>query len=210
MNDEGDSTIEMSPGSSAESYPAFALNELRENLNQDLNPGTLVSRPGMLILTSERLKAYKVLARPVLMYGSDAWSVRNSDVQRLTTVKMRFLRRIAGYSLLDHKRNELIAKELKITPIYEHLNHYRQKWLNHVNRMDRSRLSRQILRYIPHGRRSLSAHVGGDGDKRMDGAICAGRIGSRPLRRRNEPQGLCRNEDDEDDDDDDDDDDVGI
>lgn len=102
-----------------------------------------------------RLKAYKVLARPVLMYGSEAWTVRNSDVQRLTTAEMRFLRRTAGYSLLDHKRNELITKELKITPIYEHLNHYRQKWLNHVNRMDRSRLPRQILRYIPHGRRSL-------------------------------------------------------
>ncbi|KAJ4445670.1 hypothetical protein ANN_12354 [Periplaneta americana] len=102
-----------------------------------------------------RLKAYKVLARPVLMYGSEAWPVRNSDVQRLTTAEMRFLRRTAGYSLLDHKRNELITKELKITPIYEHLNHYRQKWLNHVNRMDRSRLPTQILRYIPHGRRSL-------------------------------------------------------
>ncbi|KAJ4434296.1 hypothetical protein ANN_22848 [Periplaneta americana] len=102
-----------------------------------------------------RLKAFKVLARPVLMYGSEAWTVRNSDVQRQTTAEMRFLRRTAGYSLLDHKRNELITKELKITPIYEYLNHYRQKWLNHVNRMDRSRLPTQILRYIPHGRRSL-------------------------------------------------------
>ncbi|KAJ4446195.1 hypothetical protein ANN_12889 [Periplaneta americana] len=88
------------------------------------------------------LKAYKVLARPVLMYGSEVWAVRNSDDQRLTTAEMRFLRRTAGYSLLDHKRNELITKSLKIIAVYENFNHYRQKWLNHVNRMDRSRLSK--------------------------------------------------------------------
>ncbi|KAJ4447232.1 hypothetical protein ANN_09236 [Periplaneta americana] len=37
LESEGDNTGEMSPGSSAESYPAFALNGLRENPGKNLN-----------------------------------------------------------------------------------------------------------------------------------------------------------------------------
>ncbi|KAJ4442110.1 hypothetical protein ANN_11976 [Periplaneta americana] len=60
---EGDNVGEMSPGSSTESYPAFACIGLRENpgknLNQitcpyrDSNPGHLVSRPDALTVTPQ-------------------------------------------------------------------------------------------------------------------------------------------------------------
>ncbi|KAJ4439975.1 hypothetical protein ANN_08106 [Periplaneta americana] len=59
----GDNAGEMSPGSSTESYPAFARIGLRENprknLNQvtcpdrDSNPGHLVSRPDALTVTPQ-------------------------------------------------------------------------------------------------------------------------------------------------------------
>ncbi|KAJ4435977.1 hypothetical protein ANN_18601 [Periplaneta americana] len=68
--DESDNVGEMSPGSSTESYPAFAQIGLRENpeknLNQvtcpdrDSNPGHLVSRPDVLTVTpQERLRISK-------------------------------------------------------------------------------------------------------------------------------------------------------
>ncbi|KAJ4442950.1 hypothetical protein ANN_04548 [Periplaneta americana] len=60
---KGDNAGEMSPGSSTESYPAFARIELRENpgknLNQitfpdrDSNPGHLVSQPDALTVTPQ-------------------------------------------------------------------------------------------------------------------------------------------------------------
>jgi hypothetical protein len=59
---------------------------------------------------TERIRIYKTLARPVLSYGSEAWTVR-TDERRLISVKMRFLR-TAGYSRWDHKRNEDILTEL--------------------------------------------------------------------------------------------------
>jgi hypothetical protein len=36
--------------------------------------------------------------RPVLSYGSEAWTIRGNDVRRLISAEMRFLRRTAGYT----------------------------------------------------------------------------------------------------------------
>jgi hypothetical protein len=42
------------------------------------------------------------LARSMLTYGSEAWTVRKRDEQRLTTAEMKFMRRTAGYSHEKH------------------------------------------------------------------------------------------------------------
>jgi hypothetical protein len=46
-----------------------------------------------LILKHTRLKIYKNLARPILAYGCEAWTIRRSDETRLTAADMRFMRR---------------------------------------------------------------------------------------------------------------------
>jgi hypothetical protein len=66
-------------------------------INQIFKP-SLVSR-------HTRIHIYKSLARPVLSYGSEAWTIR-TDERRLISAEMRFLRRTAGYNRWDHKRNE--------------------------------------------------------------------------------------------------------
>jgi len=40
---------------------------------------------------------------------------------------MKFMRRITGYSLLDHKKNEDILEELKVDPIENKLAQCKQK-----------------------------------------------------------------------------------
>ena len=54
--------------------------------------------------TSTRL--YKTLARPDLCYGSEAWTLRKVDENRITASEMKFMRRKAGYTKWDHQRNE--------------------------------------------------------------------------------------------------------
>ncbi|KAJ4428629.1 hypothetical protein ANN_24674 [Periplaneta americana] len=102
-----------------------------------------------------RLKVYKTLARPVLTYGSEAWTIRKADEQRLTTAEMRFMRRTAGCSLLEHRKNVDILQELKMDPIVNFVQQYRLQWKKHVERMDRSRWPKQILTYVPRGKRKL-------------------------------------------------------
>jgi hypothetical protein len=52
------------------------------------------------------------LAKPTLPYGSEAWTIRRNDDRRLISAQMHFVRRTAEYTLLNHKRNKEIMKEL--------------------------------------------------------------------------------------------------
>ena len=43
------------------------------------------------------------MAVPVLMYGSENWSLNRSDKRKIEATEMRFLRLMAGYTRLDKK-----------------------------------------------------------------------------------------------------------
>jgi hypothetical protein len=63
---------------------------------------------------------------------------------------MRFIRRTLGYTLFDHKRNELMDimdKQPKITPIINSVTQYRKNWKEHVRRMTSGRIPKMILKY---------------------------------------------------------------
>jgi hypothetical protein len=65
-----------------------------------------------LVSRHTRIRIYKTLARPVLSYGSEAWTLRRTDERRLISAEIRCLRRTAGYTHWDHKRNEDILTDL--------------------------------------------------------------------------------------------------
>jgi hypothetical protein len=102
-----------------------------------------------------RIKIYKTLARPILTYGSEAWTLSKSDRTRNIANEMKFLRRTAGYTKLDKKRNMEIIRELKINSVLEHTDQNRSNWQQHVQRMERSRIPRQLMTYCPKGKISL-------------------------------------------------------
>jgi hypothetical protein len=89
------------------------------------------------------------------MYGSEAWTICKSDRTRVTAKEMTFLRRTAGYTKLDKKRNTEILRELKINSVLEHIDQYRNNWKQRVQRIDRRRIPRQMMTYRPKGKRSL-------------------------------------------------------
>ena len=72
-------------------------------------------------LKKTRLKLYNTLALPVLLYGSESWTIKVRDARRITAADMKYMRRTAGYTWTDHKTNTQIVKELKITPILDKL-----------------------------------------------------------------------------------------
>jgi hypothetical protein len=107
-----------------------------------------------LVQKHTRIKVYKTLARPILTYGSEAWTICKSDGTTITAIEMKFLR-TAGHRKLDKKRNTEILQELKINSVLEHTDQYRNNWKQHVQRMDRSRIPRQMMTCRPKGKRSL-------------------------------------------------------
>jgi hypothetical protein len=68
---------------------------------------------------------------------------------------MRFLRRTAGYTHWDHKRNEDILTELQMSQVTEFIYQYRKNWKEHVERMSSDTIPKMILKYQPRGKRNL-------------------------------------------------------
>jgi hypothetical protein len=108
-----------------------------------------------LVSRHTRICIYKTLARLVLSYGSVAWTIRRTDERRLISAETHFLRRTAGYTRWDHKRNEDILTELQMSQITEYIYQYMKNWKEHVDRMSSDRIQKMILKYEPKGKRNL-------------------------------------------------------
>jgi hypothetical protein len=105
-------------------------------------------------LKKPRIKLYNTLALPVLLYGSETWTIKARDTRRITEAEMKYMRRTAGYMWTGYKTNARITKELKITPILDKLLECKRNWIQHLNRMPRNRLPRVMKHYSPTGRRN--------------------------------------------------------
>ncbi|PSN30890.1 hypothetical protein C0J52_26967 [Blattella germanica] len=59
------------------------------------------------------------MAIPILLYGSETWTLTSNQLRRIETAEMKLLRPLAGYTLYDHKRNDDIRTKLNMTPILD-------------------------------------------------------------------------------------------
>jgi hypothetical protein len=60
------------------------------------------------------LKFFKIMAVPVLLYGSETWTPRKRDWKRIQAAEMKYLRPVKGCTRLDQIRNEDTRNELGI------------------------------------------------------------------------------------------------
>jgi hypothetical protein len=63
----------------------------------------------------------------MLLYGSEAWTLKEQDKSRIAAAEMKFMRKTAKYTWQDHKRNQDITEELKMQPVIEKINNYKNK-----------------------------------------------------------------------------------
>jgi hypothetical protein len=85
---------------------------------------------------------------------SKTWTLREQDKSRITAAEMKLMRKTAKYTWQDHKINQEIMNELKTNPVLEKINNYKEKWIQHVHRMERSILPCAILNYQSSGKRN--------------------------------------------------------
>jgi len=55
--------------------------------------------------------------------------------RRTEAAVLKLLRPLAGYTLYDHKTNDYLRRELRITGILDKVDEYRRNWLSHLQRM---------------------------------------------------------------------------
>ena len=78
------------------------------------------------VRTETVLKIYNTLVLPTFLYGSENWTLTAFQRRRIEAAEMKLLRPLAGYTHYDHKTNDYIRRELRITGILDKIDEYRQ------------------------------------------------------------------------------------
>jgi hypothetical protein len=71
----------------------------------------------------------------------------------LEVAEMSFLRSVKGYTRLDKIRSEVIRNVLEISGLQDVRTKHKQNSINHLERMDNTKLLKHALNYKPRGRR---------------------------------------------------------
>ena len=100
------------------------------------------------------LKIYNTLILPTFLYGSENWTLTALQRRRIEAAEMKLLRPLAGYTFYDHKTNDNIRRELRITGKLDKLDEYRRNWLSYLQRMPQNRIPLKSYHYRPQGRRT--------------------------------------------------------
>ena len=107
-------------------------------------------------LTMEiKLQVFEAMVIPVLMYGSECWTMRKEDERRILVAEMCWLRRILGVSRLQHIRNDDIRRRTgtQVTTV-DRIKARRLRWFGHVSRMGSDRIPYLALHTMVDGVRS--------------------------------------------------------
>ena len=102
---------------------------------------------------TEQNKLYNTLALPVLLCGSETWTVKARNARRITAAEMKYMRRTAGYTWDRLQNKYTYCKGVKNNTILEKLLEYKRNWIQYVNRMPRNGLPRVMKHYCPTARR---------------------------------------------------------
>jgi len=117
--------------------------------------GTIKRNIFRKVRTETILKIHNTLILPTFLYGSENWTLTASQRRRIEEAEVKLLRPLAGYTLHDHKTNDSIRRELKITCILDKIDEYRLNWLLHLQRMPQIRIPLKSYHYRPQGRRKI-------------------------------------------------------
>jgi len=81
-----------------------------------------------ILRTETVLKMYYTLVLPTFLYGLENWTLTALQRRRIEAAEMKLLRPLAGYILYDHKTDNYIRRELRITGILDKIGEYRQDY----------------------------------------------------------------------------------
>jgi len=92
---------------------------------------------------------YTIILRPVLLYGSETWTLTQKLKSKIQATEMRVLRLIYGVTKRDKIRNDTIRESLKVESILSVIERNQLCWYGHVLRMDPSRDTKRMYDWKP-------------------------------------------------------------
>jgi hypothetical protein len=65
------------------------------------------------VSVESRIKLHNTLALPVLLYGSETWTIKARDARRIIATEMKYMTRTAGYIWTNYKQMHKLQRNLK-------------------------------------------------------------------------------------------------
>ena len=142
-------------------------NEIREELKRRINLGnacfySVKKLLGSRILSRRlKIRIYRTIILPVVLYGSEAWSLTLQDEKRFRAFENKVLRKIIGAKRDEEtgewrKLHNAELHQLYNSPdIINVIKSRRLRWAGHAARMDENRIAYKVLIGKPDGKRPL-------------------------------------------------------
>lgn len=93
-----------------------------------------------------KLAVYKAVVLTTLLYGCETWCTKKTHIERLETFHTRNLRMLLGIMYSDHVNNHIVRQKAgMMEPVKVLIQLNRLRWLGHVERMEDSRIPKQVL-----------------------------------------------------------------
>nr|VZI27468.1 unnamed protein product [Spirometra erinaceieuropaei] len=104
---------------------------------------TVWNRHGLQLST--KLKMYKAVILPTLLYGAETWTVYTRQARRLNHFHLSCLRRILRLNWQDQIPDTDVLERTGILSIYSMLRQMQLRWSGHLVRMDDERLPKRLF-----------------------------------------------------------------
>nr|VZH95528.1 unnamed protein product [Spirometra erinaceieuropaei] len=104
---------------------------------------TVWNRHGLQLST--KLKMYKAVILPTLLYGAETWTVYTRQARRLNHFHLSCLRRILRLNWQDRIPDTEVLERTGILSIYVILRQMQRRWSGHLVRMDDERLPKRLF-----------------------------------------------------------------
>ncbi|BHF72948.1 hypothetical protein SprV_0401602000 [Sparganum proliferum] len=92
-----------------------------------------------------KLKIYKAVFLPTLLYVAETWTVYKNQARRLNHFHLSCLRQILKLRLQDRIPNTDVLERMRIFNIYAMMRQLRLRWNGHLVRMDEERLPKRLF-----------------------------------------------------------------
>ena len=100
-----------------------------------------------------KIKLYKTLVVPVLLYGCETWKMNKGDDKEIDVFQNKCLRKILKVQWKDHVSTEELLKRAEMEPLSQEVMRRRWKMIGHILRKDKNCDEGIALTWAPEGRR---------------------------------------------------------
>ena len=100
-----------------------------------------------------KIRLYKILVKPVLMYGCETWKMNKGDAKRIDVFQNRCLRRIMKIKCQDKISNRELLKRATVERLSEEVRRRRWRFIGHILRKQPDNDCVTALTWTPEGKK---------------------------------------------------------